>query len=105
MATSGLGANLRTSQGSSESGEQGGRRKKEKVTDGPWTVFGDEIYGADGTRVAEAVSMRDICVISEVPELLKALRIAVSAAQMNGVDPHTLRVPLALLEKFPENQR
>jgi hypothetical protein len=34
--------------------------------------------------------------------LLKALRIAVAAAQSNGVDPWTLRVPLAVLSDAPD---
>ncbi len=75
------------------------------MTDGPWTIFGDEIYAADGTRICEAVTTRDICAIAKVPELLRALRIATSAALLNGVDEWSLRDPLALLEMFPEDQR
>ncbi len=41
-----------------------------KHTPGPWNAVGDEIYGADGHRVAEAV--RDIELVRAAPELLAA---------------------------------
>ncbi len=43
-------------------------------TPGPWTQMGDEIYGADGTRIAEAVTMRDVLLLTAAPELAQALR-------------------------------
>lgn len=75
------------------------------MTEGPWVVFGDEIYGADGSRIAEAVKKCDQPAMVVVPDLIRALRIATSAALLNGVDQWSLRAPLALLEKFPEDQR
>jgi hypothetical protein len=44
-------------------------------TPGPWRLVGDELYGADGSRIAEAVSARDATLIAAVPELLEALKL------------------------------
>lgn len=66
----------------------------------PWAFFGDELYAADGTRVAETVHENDKEIIRYAPEMLEALRIATDSALCNGVDPHTLSKPLSLLEKF-----
>ena len=43
-------------------------------TPGPWTAVGDEIYGSDGTRIAEAVRTSDMSLLLAAPELLQALR-------------------------------
>lgn len=45
-----------------------------KHTPGPWKMFGDELYGADGTRIAEAVSERDAPILRAAPGLLAALK-------------------------------
>ena len=42
---------------------------------GPWIRFGDEIYGADGARVAEAVRAQDAALVQAAPRLLAALEI------------------------------
>ena len=49
---------------------------------GPWVLMGDEIYGADGTRIAEAVAPRDALLLTAAPELLKALRALVDLEDM-----------------------
>lgn len=51
-------------------------------TPGPWTQMGDEIYGADGTRVAEAVTMRDAPLLTAAPKLEQALRELVELEDM-----------------------
>lgn len=43
-------------------------------TPGPWTAVGDEIYGSDGTRIAEAVRTSDMSLLLAAPALLQALR-------------------------------
>ena len=55
-------------------------------TPGPWQQFGCEIYGADGTRVAEAVLQRDLRLVREAPELHAALRdlVDVMTGQKDG---------------------
>lgn len=40
----------------------------------PWTALGDEIYGGDGTRVAEAVAAEHMSLVLAAPELLQALK-------------------------------
>lgn len=42
-----------------------------KHTPGPWRAFGDEVYGADGARVAEAVAERDKALVLAAPHLLE----------------------------------
>ena len=39
----------------------------------PWLALGDEVYGADGARVAEAVAKRDMALVLAAPDLLEAL--------------------------------
>ena len=51
-------------------------------TPGPWTQMGDEIYGADGTRIAEAVTMRDAPLLTAAPKLEQALRALVELEDM-----------------------
>jgi len=55
-------------------------------TPGPWAQMGDEIYGADGTRIAEAVTMRDAPLLTAAPELAQALRdlVDVMTGRMDG---------------------
>lgn len=55
-------------------------------TPGPWSLMGDEIYGADGTRIAEAVTMRDALLLTAAPELAHALRdmVDVMTGRMEG---------------------
>ena len=45
-----------------------------KHTPRPWTQMGSEIYGDDGTRIAEAVAMRDALLLMAAPDLLEALK-------------------------------
>jgi hypothetical protein len=47
-------------------------------TPGPWARFGDEIYGADGARVAEAVRTQDAPLVEAAPLLLAALEVQVA---------------------------
>ena len=47
--------------------------KTDKHTPTPWTHMGAEIYGADGTRIAEAVTTRDVQLLTDAPELLRCL--------------------------------
>lgn len=42
----------------------------------PWTAIGDEVYGADGSRVAEAVASRDKALVVAAPTMLVALKAA-----------------------------
>lgn len=42
----------------------------------PWTAVGDEVYGADGSRVAEAVASRDKALVVAAPTMLVALKAA-----------------------------
>lgn len=48
----------------------------------PWTRMGDEVYGADGTRIAEAVTTRDVALLMAAPGLLHALRELVDLEDM-----------------------
>ncbi len=50
-------------------------------TPGPWVQMGDEIYGADGTRIAEAVTMRDVLLLTALPDLLHAARQALAVLE------------------------
>lgn len=45
-------------------------------TPGPWRFVGDELYGADGSRIAEAVRARDAGLIAAVLPMLAALKSA-----------------------------
>ena len=54
-----------------------------KHTPGPWIAVGDEIYGADGSRVAEAV--RDIELVRAAPELLAERDALVQATGASSV--------------------
>jgi hypothetical protein len=40
----------------------------------PWQRMGDEVYGADGARVAEAVRQQDAALVVAAPLLLAALK-------------------------------
>lgn len=40
--------------------------------------MGSEIYGADGTRIAEAVAMRDVLLLTAAPDLRHAARQALA---------------------------
>lgn len=53
-----------------------------KHTPSPWTKMGDEIYGADGARVAEAVAERDVQLLLAAPEVQQALRELVDLEDM-----------------------
>ena len=46
-----------------------------KHTPGPWSTLGDELYGGDGSRVAEAVKSTDKGLLRAAPDLLKALQL------------------------------
>ena len=48
-------------------------------TPGPWRLVGDELYGADGSRIAEAVNARDATLIAAAPEMLEFVRDFVRA--------------------------
>ena len=48
-------------------------------TPGPWRLLGRELYGSDGSRIAEDIKTIDARLIAEAPEMLAALRRAVLA--------------------------
>lgn len=64
--------------------EQSTTNASPKQTPGPWAKFGDEIYGSDGTRIAEAVAARDMLLLLAAPDLAVALRDLVDV--MTGQD-------------------
>ena len=53
-----------------------------KHSPAPWERFGDEIYAADGTRIAEAVTMVDVPLLTKAPRLLAALSRLVELEDM-----------------------
>lgn len=53
-----------------------------KHSPAPWEQFGDEIYAADGTRIAEAVTMVDVPLLTKAPRLLAALSKLVELEDM-----------------------
>lgn len=53
-----------------------------KYSPAPWEQFGDEIYAADGTRIAEAVTMVDAPLLMKAPRLLAALSKLVELEDM-----------------------
>ena len=53
-----------------------------KHSPAPWEEFGDEIYAADGTRIAEAVTMIDAPLLTKAPRLLAALSKLVELEDM-----------------------
>lgn len=56
-------------------------------TPGPWTAVGDEIYGSDGTRIAEAVRTSDMSLLLAAPELLEALNLMATIIDNMGDMP------------------
>ena len=55
-------------------------------TPGPWTQMGDEIYGADGTRIAEAVTMRDALLLTAAPDLLASVERLLRVHYSDGIE-------------------
>lgn len=53
-----------------------------KHSPAPWERFGDEIYAADGTRIAEAVTMADAPLLTRAPRLFAALSKLVELEDM-----------------------
>lgn len=53
-----------------------------KHSPAPWEQFGDEVYAADGTRIAEAVTMVDVPLLTKAPRLLAALSKLVELEDM-----------------------
>lgn len=53
-----------------------------KHSPAPWKQFGDEIYAADGTRIAEAVTVVDAPLLTKAPRLLAALSKLVELEDM-----------------------